>query len=63
MIYLMSSKRFETILSNIDYTTEKLPSYKDCFWEVREMICSFVYSKISLILSLSLMDAKIVLLI
>ena len=34
----MSSTRFEAILSSLTLTKESAPSYKDRFWEVREMI-------------------------
>jgi len=35
---LMSLKRFESIISNLVYTDEDPPTYRDKFWEVRQMI-------------------------
>ena len=35
---LMSGRRFEEILQNLVYTDEEPPSYKDRFWEARQMV-------------------------
>ena len=34
----MSQCRFENILTNLGYTEEAPPTYRDCFWEVRRML-------------------------
>ena len=38
---LMSSKHFEDITSVPTFTDHKAPTYKDKFWEVRQMIDEF----------------------
>ena len=35
---LMTGRRFEELTKALCYTTEKAPSYKDPFWEVRQMV-------------------------
>ena len=38
---LMSKNRFKEIISNLTYTDQDPPPYKDLFWEVRQMISAW----------------------
>ena len=35
---IMSGRRFEDITKALSYTSEKAPTYKDRFWEMRQMV-------------------------
>ena len=36
--HFMSKKRFEEILKALSFTSRQPPAFRDCFWEVREML-------------------------